>query len=175
MREQDRMSAREPVAAQPEQRSPALPASPAERVLALQRTIGNHAVGALVAREPEALDANAPAKTRPAVTLGDIGRIVVESAQLSSSRGGGNIGTGRGASVDTVVLTSVGGEHSVKLAQALFEGTVFESVLVEFGQKVWWRLANAMVSSYTTSDDEGIMKEWWALSFASIKYEVPKG
>ena len=101
-----------------EHATPAPPArTAADDVLALQRSAGNRAVSAMLAREPAPADAKAPAAAATA-TLSGIGTIPLLSVNLDAGRGiQGPVG--RGSDRDSqgpreIVVTSRQGKHASK-------------------------------------------------------------
>ncbi len=141
--------------------APARP-QPSRRVHALQRSAGNRAVSALLAREPD--DAT-PADTRKAdsgigvVTLTGIGAIPVLSVSLGPERrpagpSGGGASGDRDTKTQTATFSSRVGEHSVKLAQAVAAGTPVAGDIAISGAVVF-KLAGAFLTSYSMSPGGG--------------------
>jgi hypothetical protein len=139
------------------------PVSHAARMLALQRTVGNHAVAALLARE-------AP-KQEPAHALAIIdglGAIPLESVSLGNEQKGGS----REKPVTTREISAMSkqGEHSAALQRASVEGQVFEVELL-IGDKLRVKLHKAMISSFSTNGHGGDgPMDSWALSAESIEF-----
>src|SRR4051794_7214738 len=107
------------------------PESPAGRVLELQRSVGNRAVAALVARDPK--PGAAPAKERHyEVKFPDIGTIEVLSWSWGESGRGrhGSGGTGRVTSNELNFSSEVG-PHSAALMNATASGTPLGTVVLE--------------------------------------------
>jgi len=149
-------------------------------VLALQRTVGNRAVGAMLARdakaaEAEPMDAKAPAGAGAHIALGELGKIALESI---APPGGGAVGSGGSGSAelkfDQLNLTSRTGDHSAKLGEAMAKGKHFESAVIDAGRVVY-RMTDVIVSSLVHSgsgdgkDASGM--ESWSISFAKLSYE----
>jgi hypothetical protein len=175
MRQSEERSEAEPA---PERTEARPSADPVQRVLALQRTIGNRAVGAILARDSLPTDTKSPATgAELSVTLDGLGPIPLTSLQFAMSRPSGHVGSGgskspRGTSGVNANFTSTIGDHSTKLFQALLSGQVFKTVVIARGT-MRITLTDAMLSTYSTSaepdPDHG---ESWALNYVSIAYDV---
>ncbi len=131
-------------------------------VLALQRSAGNAAVSALLAREPVAEELKSAEKADTSatgtVTLTGIGAIPL----LAFSMGG----SGRSKGESSFEFTSKPGPHSDKLIRALTEGTVVDAeVVLTSGLKI--KLLKASIASYSTSGSEGVPIEHWTLAGAT--------
>jgi type VI secretion system secreted protein Hcp len=168
-------------------------AAPPHPVLALQRQIGNRAVGALIARGPTPkTPVKPPPKKDPEplkdgiwATVPGVGTIQLHSAQIGTHR---NMTTpaGRGANreasapqVTEVVVTSDLGDHSNNLfRQALWgEGKDVEIRFVKGGKAyLTIKLKQALISSYNVSGHGGGVDskpmESWALNAIKIEYET---
>lgn len=138
------------------------PAQPAlvQRVLALQRSAGNHAVGALIARETKEREAPAAAGL---ASLKGMDPIPIESASMLD---GPPVAGGGGAAkrkAEEVRVLSRAGEHSAKLMEANAQGKRFETAEIEVrGLRI--ALRGAAVSEYTVaSDDQGPLEQWTVL------------
>jgi type VI protein secretion system component Hcp len=152
-------------------------------VLALQRTVGNRAVGAMLARdattaEAEPADAKSPGGSRAAIEMGSLGKIALDSWSLSISGGAGSFGGGGWQKPRDMSLQSQGGKHSPKLAEAVAKGTHYESAVIDAGHVVY-RMADVIVSSYQTGggekrDKDGSGPESWSINFAKIEPEYRK-
>jgi hypothetical protein len=117
-------------------------------MLALQRTAGNHAVAAMLARE-------AAPKQEPAHALAiveGVGTIPLESVALGEAHKGGS----REKPVTTreVGVMSKQGDHSMALQLASQNGTAFEVELL-IGEKLRVKLHKAMISAFSTADGHG--------------------
>src|SRR5215203_2642442 len=155
---------------------------PVEELLALQRTAGNQAVSALLARSPEGAvptdEKGAKAAGRRA-TLPGIGTIPLLSVNLDPNRVGG-AGGGRGGSVgreetrlpSELVVSSKVGKHTAALSKALLDGKAMDVEIVMPSDKAVVRLSlkGALVSSYSVSGET----ESWALTFSSISFSVDR-
>ena len=101
----------------------AAPPQPARRVHSLQRSAGNRAVSALLAREPDdatPADARKPESGIGAVTLAGVGTIAIISMSLGPERrpsgvGGGGTTGDRDTKTQSASFTSRVGDHSAKL------------------------------------------------------------
>jgi hypothetical protein len=143
----------------------AAPISPAARMLALQRTVGNHAVAAMLARE-------AAPKQEPAHALAivaGLGTIPLESVSLGEAHKGGS----REAPVASrdVSMTSKQGDHSSALELASRDGKAFEVELL-IGEKLRVKLHKALVVSYSLSGHGGSdgPMESWTMNAESIEF-----
>lgn len=147
----------------------------AERVLALQRSAGNRAVSDLLARSPDAKEAEKSAGAAGLrATLPGIGTIPLLSVSFgaSSGRGGSGSGSGSPPAVREVGLSSKAGEHSAKLLKASFDGRPMDVEIVLPGQEgaVRIKLKGAIVSQYSTgSGGEERGTEVWTLSVQAIE------
>lgn len=151
--------------------------SEADRLLALQRSAGNHAVGALLARSPD----GAPVKEKEKATSGaqatlsGIGTIPLTSVSFGAGR---PVTRRRDREeeppVQEITLTSKVGEHSAKLQRASIEGGAMavEVTLTRGSSTFRIKLEGALVSSYTTSGAEGEAIESWSLNFTAIEQQV---
>lgn len=158
----------------------------AARVLELQRSAGNQAVLALLARAPKG-GKPAPAKPAPAETprgthavVEGVGTIPLLSYQWGVGRGvtvGGTHGEGH-PQVNELVITSELGEHSAALARAATDGRpgTVEVVTMKDG-KPYLRitLEGALISSYSASGPGGGQTkptETWTINADAIKWEL---
>jgi type VI protein secretion system component Hcp len=159
-------------------------------VLALQRQIGNRAVGELIARDPKAPAKPAP-KKEPELKDGiwaivpGVGTIELHSAQIGTNRHMSNP-TGQGVNreagapqVTEMVITSDMGDHSDKLFRESLWGKGME-VEIRFvkGGKAYMtvKLHGALITSYSVSGHGGVAHdqplESWALNAVKIEYET---
>jgi hypothetical protein len=123
-------------------------------VLALQRSAGNHAVSALLARQPTDTEEAAPAKA----TLTRVGVIPLDSFSQNLS-GPRQIETGE-PSINCV--SKVGG-HSGKLQTFNVNGETFDAELEHLKSGFKLNRTNAHVSSYSVSNHEGVPYEHWTI------------
>jgi hypothetical protein len=151
------------------------PLRPEDRVLALQRSAGNRAVGALLARDtakPEQEQKAAGARA----TLSGIGTIALVSVSFGANRSppGADAGRGEDAKIREILVSSKHGEHSPKLSKALLDGTSMDvEVIVPSGKStVRVKLKGAIVSAYSTSGDGDGAMESWTLDFQSMEHTV---
>ena len=143
-------------------------------MLALQRTVGNRAVGAMLARdattaEAEPADAKSPGGSRAAIEMGSLGKIALDSWNFPTSGGTGG-GHGGSQKPRDISLQSQGGKHSPKLAEAVAKGTPYESAVIDAGHVVY-RMTDVFVSSYQPGggekhDKDGSGPESWSINFA---------
>ncbi len=142
----------------------AAPVSHAARIIALQRTVGNHAVAAMLARE-------AAPKQEPApgiAVLDGIGTIPLESVSLGEVHKGGS--REKPVTSREVNVMSKQGEHSSALQRASLDGKPFEAEIL-IGDKVRVKLHKALISSFSMSGHggEGPMDSW-VLNAESIEF-----
>jgi hypothetical protein len=172
--ERERRRPGEATAAPGERESPAPHA-----LLSLQRSAGNRAVSAMLARDPAP---KAPPSTAFYVDMPSVGRIPIVSYQLSlTKRRPGDEDKDKKDEGDPgeIRVMSEEGEHSVALARAAVDGRAEDVVLGSDrgGAGVKFHCKGALVSSYSVSphgDDAPI--ETWTLNCTAIKaeYTVPK-
>jgi hypothetical protein len=164
---------------------------PHAAVLELQRTAGNRAVTALLARDPKPKmpPAKAPEKKKDPpkqsyVAISGMDPIVFESAQLGgrpslspSHRGGEREAPAQ--AVAEVVITTIQGDHSTELFKRSLSGEPFsaEIVFVKDGKPYMKiKLTNAMISSFSVSGRGGGADsrplESWTLNATKIEYET---
>jgi hypothetical protein len=125
-------------------------------VLALQRSAGNQAVAAMLARQPVAEETKGGTEKQAGigtVTLAGIGVIPIISF------GSGDRGTG--APTTEYTFTSHVGPHSTKLIQAFSKATPMDGEVDVQGFKL--KLSKAMVSSYRTVESQGETVETWTV------------
>jgi type VI protein secretion system component Hcp len=156
------------------------PRQPVAQLLALQRSAGNRAVSALLARSPDTAvpaDAKGTKASRPRATLTGIGTIPLLSVSLDPGRGAGRPG-GRGGSgretFQEIVVSSRLGPHSTQLSKAVLDGTAMdvEIVMPRGKSAVRLRLKGAIVSSYSTSSGDDSAIESWTLNFSAMEHSV---
>jgi hypothetical protein len=141
-----------------------------ERLLELQRSAGNRAVSALVARQPEKADAKQK-DTGMRVTLPKIGTIVVESVQFPPGGAhGGRGGDDKEIAGREVVITSLQGPHSTDLLKAMLDGRPLPEVVIVMPGGVRVTLRGAMISGYTVSQGGKEPLESWSLNFRAIEF-----
>ena len=142
----------------------ASPVSHAARIIALQRTVGNQAVAAMLAREAAPKQEPAPGLA----ILDGIGTIPLESVSLGEVHKGGS----REKPVTTreVNVMSKQGDHSSALQRASIDGKPFEVELL-IGDKVRVKLHKAMISSFSMSGHGGDgPMDSWTLNAESIEF-----
>jgi hypothetical protein len=152
---------------EPQPRRPE-PPRPLDGVLALQRSAGNQAVAAMLARQPVAEETRGGGSQRAApgkATLTGIGPIEILSFGWEASSP-----TKKQEPRTECTFTSIVGEHSTKLQKALLEGKVMD-VEVEIGSlKV--KLLKAVIVSYSIGSESGGDEptEQWSLSADSVVF-----
>jgi hypothetical protein len=148
------------------------PRTATDDVLALQRSAGNHAVSAMLAREPA--DAKAPPAAAATARLPGIGTIPLQSVSLDPGRFQGPAGGGGERSRATtreIVVTSRQGKHSSLLARAAISGGPMTVEIVMAQGKLKLTLENALISSYSTAGGSEGEIESWTLDFSAMKHE----
>jgi hypothetical protein len=154
----------------------------ADRVLALQRSAGNQAVSAFLARSPDAKPKE-DEKTEAAgarVTLPDIGTIPLLSVSFNA---GSPVTGGSGRrerdrekekAGGEIAFTSRAGEHSSKLSRAMLAGKGMAVELIMPGGKGTLRLKleGALVASSRTSGEGENAIESWTLNFESMEQHI---
>ena len=156
----------EPAVHRPAVDAPVRPPRGSADVLALQRSAGNQAVSALLARSPEPAKPKDEKASGARATLPGIGTISL----LSVSFGGGG-GGGKAGSVREIVVSSKVGEHSPKLFKASLDGQPMEVevVLPSGTSALRLTLKGALVTSYSTSGQDEHAIESWTLNFESLE------
>ena len=153
----------------------------AAELFALQRSAGNRAVAAMLARDAKAPpkpkeDKAAPPKPAgPYVTIDGIGVIPLESFQWGSHRGPGGHGGGQ-PQVSEMQLSSKIGPHSNDLFRATLSGEAHDAEIVYPTKdgELRIKLKGAMVSSYSTSGEGKDAMESWTLNFTGVEFKKPK-
>ena len=159
------------------------PARPdvAAATLALQRSAGNQAVSALVARTPAADTKEGERSGEPRATLPGVGTIRLLSVSLPPSRPGGTGRPGgRGEqepAIRELTVTSRAGAHTPALAKAANDGRAMTVEIVLPGEKiVRLTLTGAIISAYQTSGGgQSGEIETWTLDFQAIERSVEGG
>lgn len=157
-----------------EAHAPPARATPAGDVLALQRSAGNRAVAALLARDAtKPKEEKTPQGTGPRVIFPGIGEIPVESFQLAGMRSVPRRGSREEPEEKLpkeILFTSKVGEHSDALMRAMVQGDV-RNVEVILPQGSRLKLKGAIVASYNVSSGGDQPTESWSLSFESMEFE----
>ena len=151
-------------------------ATPADRVLDLQKTAGNRATTEAIARWglPTLPLAAAPQWPKEPQVIIDGVVIPLQSWSWAETTVGTGAGrTGRGvAHLDDINISTVMGDHSPDLLQKTAQGGTIKTVYIvvpgKDGKGVTIKLENVMVTSYQTSGDSAGSKplETFALSYA---------
>ena len=145
---------------------------PAETMLALQRSAGNRAVSALVARTPDDMKKGVEKAEGASATLEGIGTIPILSVSFPPARAGtgGSGGDREQSSPHELVLTSKVGEHSASLVKAAGDGRQMTVEIVVPGKgAMLLKLTGAIVASYQTSGRGPDEMESWTLNFKAIE------
>jgi Type VI secretion system effector, Hcp len=145
----------------------------AERVRALQRSAGNHALSARLAREPDTATADTKPGASGLAVVPDVGTIPLlyvtfggsRDAPVTGTAGGGS--SGRSTDFHEVTLASKVGDHSPKLLLAVTDGKPGTVEIVT--PSLTLTLKNAMVSSYNVSGAGENPTEAWSLNFDSFE------
>ena len=148
------------------------PISHAARILALQRTAGNHAVAAMLAREAK------PKQEAPANGLAivdGIGTIPLLSFSMSEEQHGAH-SAGRDREKPAkppprdVYVMAKQGDYSAAIALAASRADAFEVELL-IGEKLRLKLHKAVVASYSTGDGNGDGPvDSWSFNAESVEF-----
>ena len=168
-REEEREDEEEREPAQEKDRAVATTeATPADRVLDLQKTAGNRAVGAAIARWglPWLPQTAAPQWPKEPQVIMDGKVIPMSSFSWSDPHGGtGGAGAGKGRSDGEVSISTTLGEHSAELARRTADGTPYKTVIIVMPHKdgagVTITFTDAFVSGYQITGEQ----ENWTLNF----------
>src|SRR5215203_1336714 len=153
----------------------------ASELLALQRSAGNRAVAAMLARDskappkPKADKAAPPKPTGPHVTIEGIGMIPLESFQWGSHQRAGGHGGGQ-PQVTEMRFSSKIGPHANDLLRATLSGEAHDAEIVYPTKdgELRIKLKGAIVSSYSVSGEGKDAIESWTLNFTSVEFNKPK-
>jgi hypothetical protein len=141
------------------------------RVLALQRSAGNHSVSARLARDPDTAKQEPEPGATSLAMVPEVGTIPLLSMSFGarSPTGAGSSGgaSNERSSIREIMLTSKVGEHSPKLMQALAAGKAGTVEIVTPSRTL--TLKGAIVSSYSTGSASGNPTEAWSLNFESFE------
>jgi hypothetical protein len=143
----------------------AAPFSTAARMIALQRTAGNHAVAAMLAREAK------PKQVAPApglAILQGLGSIPLLSVQIGQGAPLPSHAE-KAAAPPEVAIMAKQGDHSAMLERASRSGPAFEAD-VFIGEKIHLKLHKALVSSYRLDSSGDGPVESWVLNSESIEF-----
>jgi hypothetical protein len=159
-----------------------------ERMHALQRSAGNRALSARLARAPDTgkpdVKQGEEEKTESSgarVTLPGIGTIPLLSVSFGGGAGGGVGGPGggrsregdKGPSIRELVFVSSVGDHSPLLSRAAVDGKPMEVEVIL--PRLRLKLTGAVVTSYSISEASGSATESWALNFESVEQTTEGG
>jgi Type VI secretion system effector, Hcp len=179
-REEERENEEEREQPQEKERAVATEATPADRVLDLQKTAGNRAVGAAIARWgfPWLPMTAAPQWPKEAQVIADGMVIPISSWSWGEHSPGVGSGTGVGkpAIGSEVSVSTTVGSHSADLALRTAEGRPFKTVFIvvpgKDGTGMTIKLEDVMIASYQTSDGSANSGpvETWSLSFAKKEF-----
>jgi hypothetical protein len=145
----------------------AAPVSRAARIIALQRTAGNHAVAAMLAREAK------PKQVAPApglAILHGIGSIPLLSVQIGQQAPSQSHAE-KATPPPEIVIMAKQGDHSAALERASRSGPAFDAD-VFIGEKVQLKLHKALVSSFRVDDSADGPVESWVLDSESVEFVV---
>jgi hypothetical protein len=149
-------------------------ATPADRVLDLQKTAGNRAVGATLSRWGLPWFPQTAAPQWPKEPQVIVDGVVIPLQSWSWSEGSGGTGAGStGAEQtrlnDVHVMTKMG-DHSSDLALKIAQGQHIKTVLIVMpgkdGKGYTVTLTDALITGYSISGD----MEQWSLSFAKKEF-----
>jgi hypothetical protein len=154
-------------------------ATPADRVLDLQKTAGNRAVGAAIDRWGLAWlpMAAAPQWPKEAQVIADGTVIPISSWSWADHSPGVGAGTGAGKPDvgREISISTAAGSHSADLALRTADGRPFKTVIIvvpgKDGKGMTITLEDVMITSYQTSGSpHGGNVETWSLSYAKRAY-----
>jgi hypothetical protein len=157
------------------ERAVATEATPTERVLELQKSAGNRAVGAAIARWglPWLPMAAAPQWPKEPQVIFDGTVLPPSSWSWSDGSAGAGAGTSTGpgkAQLNEVQVSTTMGTHSADLMLRTAEGRHFKTVVIVVpgtdGKGLTLTLTDVLISSYQVSGD----LETWSLSFAEKEF-----
>ena len=147
-------------------------ATPADRVLELQKTAGNRATTAALARWGIGMLPLAAVPRWPKEPQVIVDGLVIPLHSFSfneASSGTGSTGQGKTHLNDIQVMTTLG-DHSAELAQRTARGNPFKTVVIvvpgKDGKGMTLTLTDVMISRYSISGDA----ESWSLSFAKKEF-----
>jgi hypothetical protein len=148
--------------------------TPADRVLELQKTAGNRAVGAAIARWglPWLPMTAAPQWPKEPQVIFDGTVLPLSSwswSDGSAGAGAGSTGPGK-AQLNEVQVSTTMGTHSAELMLRTAEGRHFKTVMIvvpgKDGKGLTLTFTDVLISSYQISGD----LETWSLSFATKEF-----
>ena len=151
----------------------ATPAAPADRALELQKTAGNRAVGAALARWglPWIPMTATPQWPKQPQVIADGKVIPLKSWSWADAApgAGGGVGAGR-AQFSEVSVTTTQGEHSSDLLLRTAQGGPFKTVIIvvpgKDGKGMTLTFTDVLITAYQPSGDQ----ETWTLSFAKKEF-----
>jgi Type VI secretion system effector, Hcp len=150
-------------------------ASPTDKVLELQKTAGNRAVGAALARWglPWIPQTAAPEWPKEAEVILDGEVIPLSSFSWTGSNstgGAGSAGVEKPQFVNEVNVTTPAGEHSAELFQKTVHGEPIKTVIIvvpgKDGKGFTITLTDVLISNYQTNGPT----DSWSLSFAKREF-----
>ena len=157
---------------------------PADKLLALQRSAGNQAVSALLARSPDGAKPKETDKERPRPREPErrcpasARSRSCPSASAGAPRAGRRAGRGSARAIrksgGEIAFASKAGEHSSKLFKASIDGQPMVVEVIMPGGKSALRieLKGAIVSNYVTSGEGDDATESWTLNFESMEHST---
>jgi hypothetical protein len=152
---------------EPRAKNGAGPAAPADRALELQKTAGNRAVGAALARWglPWIPQSAAPQWPKEPQVIADGMVLPLSSFSWSDSQPGTGASPGKSRPDGEVIVTTAMGDHSSDLAQRTAQGRPFKTVVIVMPHKngtgVTITLTDVFVTGYQISGQE----ESWTLQY----------
>jgi hypothetical protein len=156
--------------------------APAEQVLALQRTVGNRAVSAMIARDAkpgqaEPKDAAPKGGSRATIELAELGKLPLLSYS-SGAHQGPTGGSGVDKASKDMTLTTKVGQHSAKLMEAAAKGKPFDSAVIDAGFMVIHMkevfITGVQVSGGGGEKDADAL-ETWTINYGAIEWKYKKG
>jgi hypothetical protein len=171
-REEEREEEEEQQLEQPREQKVATPAAPADRALELQKTAGNRAVGAALARWglPWIPMAPAPQWPKEPQVIADGTVIPISSWSWADRQPGTGAGAGKPQPGGEISISTKTGSHSADLLLRTAEGRSFKTVIIvvpgKDGKGITLTLSDVMITGYQLSGDV----ETWTVSFAAKEF-----
>lgn len=149
----------------------ATPAAPADRALELQKTAGNRAVGAAIARwglpwVPTAV----PAWPQEPQVIIDGTVLPISSFTWSESQGGPSAGAGEARPDGDASITTTMGDHTAALMQKTADGSNVGKVIVVMPSKHGTGFTITLTDVYFVSYQHSGQLETWRLHFEKREF-----
>ncbi len=169
---------------EPDQEPAAVPArpvpatsTPTDRVVQLQRTIGNRQTRRVLARDVE-LEAGEQTRTGSRITIGEAGEFELLSFSMGAHRrgdGSGGAGSGK-VNLSEAAFSSYEGAHSAALMKMVMDATETTARVVMRGKEHKYEMtfSGAIVTSYSVGGSRGdkdMPVETWSINFKSVEHK----